>query len=78
MKPDKAEGFARKRKARDKANMRWMKNRHGFFLAVAMGALVGGTVTATTAPLLMPYAVIAGAVTAGALAAQAIARNWFS
>ena len=43
----KADAFARKRKTRDKANLRWVKSRHlvvpGFLLFAFAGAVMAGT-----------------------------------
>ena len=43
----KSAAFARKRKTRDKANLRWVKSRHlvvpGFLLFAFAGAVIAGT-----------------------------------
>ena len=47
MNPEKSEGWKRKRKARDKANLRLVKNKHwiapSMFALVGAGFLVGGS-----------------------------------
>lgn len=76
MKDDTA--FDRKRRARDKANLRWLKNRHGLAVAIVMGGLLGATVAMSADLRATPYGLIAGALLAFVLASRAIARNWFS
>lgn len=71
-----ASAFARKRKIRDKRNLRFLKNRHALALAVIAGGLLGGTVAMSASLAAVPYAVLVGATTAFFVASAAIARNW--
>ena len=71
-----ASAFARKRKTRDKANLRWVKNRHLVLPfvggAVLIGGLWGGTVAMSFGPQLTVHGVIVGAVGAFGLLGPAI------
>jgi hypothetical protein len=63
--PGKEEGFARKRLARDKANRRWVKNRHLVIPAIVgvllFGGLMGGTIAMSIAVELAIYGMCIGA-----------------
>lgn len=73
-----ATAFDRKRKLRDKRNLRFLKNRHALALAVALGGLLGGTATLHAPAAVTAWAVILGAVVAFFMAKAMIARNWLT
>jgi hypothetical protein len=60
----KEEGFARKRKLRDKANLRFLKQKHfilpGIWGAMFIGFLMGGSIALTISPALIPLGALLG------------------
>lgn len=75
----KTEAFARKRKTRDKANLRWVKNRHLVIPALGGVALLGGFAGATVAMSinsgLIAHGFIAGAVLAYGVAGWRVVKD---
>jgi hypothetical protein len=65
VKSGKIEGWNTKRKARDKANHRLVKNKHlivpGLLGAALIGALCGGTIAMSFGPEMIVYGAMIGA-----------------
>lgn len=75
----KPEAFAHKRKVRDKANLRWIKNRHlvvpAFGALLLMGGLIGGNLAMRVNPDLTGTGVLAGMVLGFAVGAPLVVRS---
>lgn len=75
----KEDGFARKRRTRDKANRRFLKNRHmiipGLAGLAALGGMAGATVALSIGPALSPYGFIIGAAVAYAAGGWHVVRD---
>ena len=75
----KEQAFAHKRKVRDKANLRWIKNRHlvmpGFMLLLLFGGLIGGTIANSFSPATIPTGVIIGMLCGVAFGSSYIMRD---
>lgn len=75
----KEAGFARKRKARDKANLRLLKNKAmivpGILGAALVGALAGGTIALSIGPGLAVYGLALGGGIAAAIGGPVVIRG---
>ena len=75
----KPDAFARKRKVRDKANLRWIKNRHlvlpGFLLLMFFGGTLGATIANSYDAAAVPLGFIAGMLCGVALGGSFIIRD---
>ena len=71
--------FEHKRKVRDKAHLRWIKNRYlvvpSFVAVVFVGGVLGGTIARDVYPEAIPAAVIIGMFLGVALGGSYIVRN---
>lgn len=75
----KPDAFAHKRKVRDKANLRWVKNKHlvmpGFLLLMFFGGLLGATIANSFNPQAIPIGAVAGMLFGVALGGSYIIRD---
>jgi hypothetical protein len=75
----KQDGFSRKRKARDKANLRFIKQKHwilpGILGSLFLGMIFGGTVGLTISPHLILPGAVAGMWIAGVVLGNYVMRD---
>lgn len=75
----KPDAFEHKRKVRDKANLRWIKNRHlvmpGFLLLMFFGGMLGATIANSFDPQAIPDGAIIGMLCGVALGGSYIVRD---